>query len=397
MIAALALLSALGPLAIDMYLPAFPEMSVDLETSASSIQLTLTAVLFGLATGQLVIGPMSDRFGRRTPLLVCTLACLVASIVCALAPNVGLLIVARFLQGFTGGAGVVIARAVIADRATGSEAARLFAIMMAISSLAPVLAPLMGGGILLVADWRAVFWALAAANLLMFAGVLLFVPESLPPTARREGGARELLRTMGTVLGNRVYLGYALTMAFTSMVLFGYISASPFVVQDIMGFSEGAYALTFALVSVCIAASSLASSRLVRRYPPHRILVAGLVSLLTGTSLLLILVTVGGVPTWPTIAVLMLTVGSIGLIFGNAVSLGIGEVRHVAGTGSAVIGAMQFTFGALASPLVGLAGADVAWPMGVTLFSAATLAMVSLVVLTRRTPSSGIPPLSSPV
>lgn len=384
MIAVLALLSAIGPLAIDMYLPAFPEMSADLSTSASSIQLTLTAVLFGLATGQLVIGPLSDRIGRRTPLLVGTVACLLASVLCALAPNVGLLIVARFLQGFTGAAGVVIARAVIADRTTGSEAARLFAIMMAISSLAPVLAPLMGGGILAFADWRAVFWFLAAVNVLMFIGVLAFIPESLPPERRHDGGLRHLVSTMGSVLSNRVYLGYALAMGFTSMVLFGYISASPFVVQNIMGFSEGAYALTFALISVCIAAASAASSQLVRRYSPHRVLVAGIVCLLTGTSLLLIMVTVGGVPAWPTIAVLMLTVGSIGLIFGNAVALGIGEVRYAAGTGSAVIGAMQFTFGAIASPLVGLAGADAAWPMGVTLFTAAVLAAISLATLTRR-------------
>ena len=391
MIAVLALLSALGPLAIDMYLPAFPEMATDLGTSAPSIQLTLTAVLFGLAFGQLVIGPLSDRTGRRTPLLVGTLACLAASVLCALAPSVGLLIVARFVQGFTGAAGVVVARAVIADRTTGSDAARLFAIMMAISSLAPVLAPLLGGGILAFADWRAVFWFLALVNLLMFAGVLAFIPESLPAERRHDGGFGELARTLGSVLRNRVYLGYALTMGFTSMVLFGYISASPFVVQDIMGFSEGAYALTFALISVCIAVASAASSRLVRRVSPHRVLVAGLACLLTGTFLLLILVTVGGVPTWPTIAVLMLTVGSIGLIFGNAVSLGIGEVRHVAGTGSAVIGAMQFTFGALASPLVGLAGADTAWPMGVTLFAAAVLAALSLAVLTRRRPASAAP------
>lgn len=384
MIAVLALLSALGPLAIDMYLPAFPEMAADLGTSASSIQLTLTAVLFGLAFGQLVIGPLSDRTGRRTPLLVGTLACLAASVLCALAPSVGLLIVARFLQGFTGAAGVVVARAVIADRTTGSQAARLFAIMMAISSLAPVLAPLLGGGILTFADWRAVFWFLAAVNALMFTGVLAFIPESLPPERRRDGGFTELARTMGSVLRNRVYLGYALTMGFTSMVLFGYISASPFLVQDIMGFSAGAYALTFALISACIALASAASSRLVRRFDPHQVLVAGLACLLTGTAALLILLTVGGVPTWPTIAGLMLTVGSIGLIFGNAVSLGIGEVRHVAGTGSAVIGAMQFTFGALASPLVGLAGADTAWPMGVTLLGAAVLAALSLALLTRR-------------
>jgi DHA1 family bicyclomycin/chloramphenicol resistance-like MFS transporter len=208
----LAALTAITPLATDMYLPAFPRMATDLGTTASAIQLTLTAFMIGLALGQLVIGPLSDQRGRRGLLLAGTAVCAVAGLVCALAPSIGVLVVARFVQGFGGAAGVVLARAVIADRASGVAAARLFAVMMMIQGVAPVLAPLVGGGLVTAVGWRGVFGILAALSALMIVGVLLRVPETLP-AERRTRGLAAFGRDARAVLTNRRYLGYTATLA----------------------------------------------------------------------------------------------------------------------------------------------------------------------------------------
>ncbi len=383
LIAVLALLSAVTPLSIDMYLSAFPTMAAEFGTSASMIQLTLTALLIGLAFGQLVIGPLSDRYGRRGPLLIGTVVCLSASALCIVSPSIEVLIGLRFAQGFAGAAGVVIARAMVADRAEGAEAARLFGVLMVIGALAPVIAPVLGG--LIVADfgWRAVFAALAALNALMLLGVIFFAPESLTRERRRPGGLGALRSTVRTVLTNRFYVGYALALAGVFTALFSYIAASPFVLQNIIGFSPRTYSLVFGGCAVVMAMMSAVSARLVGRISPRRLLHGGLAAMVLSTGLLLITVTVGGVAPVPTLGLMACFMASIGFSVANAMALATAEVRYAAGTGSAVMGFLQYVLGAGASPLVGLAGEHSAVPMGIAMFAAAVLAAIALVVFTR--------------
>ncbi|OBF30456.1 multidrug effflux MFS transporter [Mycobacterium sp. ACS4331] len=388
LIAVLALLTAVTPFSIDMYLSAFPDMAAEFHTTAPMIQLTLTAFLIGLAVGQLVIGPLSDQFGRRRPLLIGTVACLITSVLCIFAPSIEVLIALRFVQGFTGAAGVVIARAIIADRAKGAAAARLFAVMMVIGVLAPITAPVLGGVIVAGWGWRAVFAALAAMNLLMLAGAAFFAHESLPVEHRRPGGLRSLADGMRGVLGNRRYLGYTLTLGLTASAMFAYISASPFILQNILGFSPRAYSLTFGACALAIAASGTLSARLVKSIAPRRLLIGGVSTMVVVTAVQLLNVTVGQVIPWLTIALMACFMGTVGFTFANATTLAIEQVRETAGTGSAVLGFLQYTFGAATTPLVGLAGDASALPMSIVMFTAAVLAAAVLLTCTRHRDSS---------
>lgn len=383
LITVLALLNAVTPLSIDMYLSAFPHMTTEFGTTPSAVQLTLTTFLIGLATGQLVIGTLSDRFGRRRPLIIGSVACLLVTALCIVAPSIGFLIALRFVQGFTGAAGVVISRAIIADRSRGSDAARLFAVMMLIGVLAPVIAPVMGGFIVAALGWRAVFAALAIINLVMVLGVVFVAHESLPVERRRPGGLHHLVVSARSVLGNRYYVGYTLTMAFAAAAMFAYISASPFVLQNIIGLSPRAYALTFGSCALAVGAGSAISARIVKRFGPRRVLRFGVVAMAAVATLMLLDVTVGGVTAWATIALMACFMGAVGFVYANATSLAVTEVRHAAGSGSAVLGFLQYGMGAITPPLVGLAGSSSAVPMGVAMFSAALAAVVALFVLTR--------------
>lgn len=363
----LALLTAIAPLATDMYLPAFPQLAVDLGTSATAVQLSLTTFMVGLALGQLVIGPLSDQRGRRGLLIAGSALCAVAGLACALAPSIAFLIAARFVQGFAGAAGVVLSRAVVADRARGTAAAQLFGIMMLIQGVAPVLAPLLGGTLVTAVGWRGVFGILAGVSALMLVGVLALVPETRPREARTTGGLGATLRDARTVLGNRRYLGWtgALVLGFAAM--FAYISASPFVLQNVLGLSVGAYSVAFAANALGLGVVAGLGTKLVERVAPQRLLAVGVTAVAVLSVLLLLDTVLLGLPRWPTLVLLFLTVSSLGLVFGNATTLATDEVAHAAGTGSAVMGALQFGVGAAVSPLVGLAGERTAVPMAVTM------------------------------
>lgn len=373
----LALLSAVAPLATDMYLPGFPRMAEDLATGASSIQMTLTAFLIGLAAGQLVIGPLSDRFGRRKPLLWGTLVAIASGIACAMTPGIGALIGLRFLQGLGGAAGVVLSRAIIADRsADAAGAARLLQVMMLIGGLAPVLAPIVGTGVVALAGWRAVFGLLAILSLLSLLGTLRWVEESHPEENRSEGGFGALGRGIAAVLGNRVYLGYTLTVGFTFMTMFAYIAASPFVFQEILGLSPLGYSIAFGTNAIGIAATAAVAGRLVGRVSPQRLTVVGL-ALLSAGALATLVCVLSGAGAALTLPPIFVTVASLGLTMGNASALAIAQVPRNAGTASAVLGALQFCLGALASPLVGLAGKGSALPMALVMVGAAALAVLA--------------------
>ena len=373
----LALLTAIAPLATDMYLPAFPQLAADLGTSASAVQLSLTTFMIGLALGQLVIGPLSDQRGRRGLLVAGTAVCAAAALACALAPSIGFLIAARFVQGFSGAAGMVLSRAVISDRARGTAAAQLFGLMMAIQGVAPVLAPLLGGTLVGAVGWRGVFGILAGMSALMLAGVLALVPETLPREHRTAGGLAATLRDARSVLTNRRYLGWTGALVFAFAAMFAYISASPFVLQNVLGLSVLGYSLAFAANALGLSVVAGLSTKLVGRIAPRRMLVAGVTALTVLSVLLLLDVVLLDLPRWPTLVLLFLAVSSLGLVLGNATTLATGEVPHAAGTGSAVMGALQFGLGAVVSPLVGLAGEHDALPMAVTMVAVSVVALLA--------------------
>ncbi|MBM7416871.1 MULTISPECIES: multidrug effflux MFS transporter [Nocardiaceae] len=381
-IAMLALLAAVAPLSIDMYLPAFPRMAEEFGVSASAIQLTLTTFLVGLAIGNLVIGPLSDRFGRRPLLLVGTFVSIIATILCAWSPTVEWLTVFRFVQGFTGAAGVVLSRAVISDRARGAAAAKLFSLLVLVNGVAPVIAPLLGGAVIGLTGWRGVFWVLAGVSVLMLVGVLAVLPESHPAELRSTGGLSAMIADAREVLSNKRFLGYGGAFAFGFGVMFAYISASPFVLQEVHGLSTTWYSIAFTANALGIVVASGANAKLVDRVRPEALLRIGLVAMVAFSALLVVDAVVGPY-LWATLVLLWFAVASLGLVIANATTLALGEARRAAGTGSAVMGAAQFGLAAVISPLVGLGGEGTAVPMAVTMLVSAIIGLGGVIFGTR--------------
>ncbi|WP_328401303.1 Bcr/CflA family multidrug efflux MFS transporter [Streptomyces sp. NBC_00390] len=361
-------LTALPPLSMDMYLPALPAVTDSLHAPAATVQLTLTACLLGMALGQLVVGPMSDKWGRRRPLLAGMAVYAVATVLCALAPTAELLIAFRLLQGLAGAAGIVIARAVVRDLYDGVEMARFFSTLMLVSGVAPIVAPLIGGQVLRITDWRGIFVVLAAVGVLLTAVVLKWLHETLPPQRRHGGGVGEALRTMRGLLADRVFTGYTLTGGFAFAALFAYISASPFVVQEIYGASPQTFSLLFGLNSVgLITVGQINGKLLVGRVSLDKALGIGLSVIALAAAALLLMTSgvFGRVGLVPVAAGLFVLMSAMGLAMPNTNALALLRTPHAAGSASALIGTTSFLIGAIASPLVGIAGEATAVPMAV--------------------------------
>ncbi|WP_372461429.1 multidrug effflux MFS transporter [Streptomyces clavuligerus] len=379
-------LTALPPLSMDMYLPALPAVTESLSAPAATLQLTLTACLLGMALGQLVVGPMSDRWGRRRPLLAGMAVYVVATALCALAPSAGLLIGFRLLQGLAGAAGIVIARAVVRDLYEGEEMARFFSTLMLISGVAPVIAPVIGAQVLRFTDWRGIFAVLAVVGVLLTLVVVRWLPETLPAEQRHGGGVGTALRTMRGLLADRTFTGYVLVGGFAFAALFAYISASPFVVQDIYGASAQTFSLLFAVNSIGLTAVAQLNGRvLVGRVDLDTALAVGL-AVLTLSALALLLMTAGvfGEPgLFGVSAGLFALMASLGLVSPNITARALGRAPHAAGTASALMGTASFLTGALAAPLVGIAGEKTAVPMAVVQLGCGLAAVGCLLVLCR--------------
>jgi DHA1 family bicyclomycin/chloramphenicol resistance-like MFS transporter len=355
-------LTAFGPLSIDMYLPGLPDLAATLDAPAWAAQLTLTACLAGLALGQIVAGPLSDRLGRRAPLLAGVSAYAGASLLCALAPSVYALVGLRFVQGLAGAAGIVIARAVVRDMYTGREAARFFSMLMLVNGAAPILAPVLGGQVLEVTSWRGVFVVLAAIGVLLAAAAALGLPETLDAARRHPGGVGATLRTFGRLLADRGFLGHALACGLSFGAMFAYIAGSPFVLQEIYGASPQLFSVMFAANALGIVAASQLNRVLIGRFEPRAIMVAALgVQALAGVTLLVAVAVGTGV--WPVVVLLFAVVSSLGLVMPNATALALADHPDVAGSASGLLGVMQFIVGATTAPLVGVAGTDTALPM----------------------------------
>ncbi|MET7475594.1 multidrug effflux MFS transporter [Streptomyces sp. NPDC005648] len=392
LVAVLGSLTAVAPLATDMYVPGFPSMGDALGASGSAVQLTMTAFLAGLVVGQLVIGPLSDGLGRRRLLMSGVTGFVLLSLLCAVAPNIGLLTATRFLQGVAGAAGTVLARAILTDRFQGAELPRYFAVLSQVLGVAPIVAPVLGGAILTVSTWRAVFVVLAVLGALLLLAVLRAVPESLPPERRQRGGMASTFRAMGTLLTRRAFMGYVFALALSAAALFTYISGSSFVFENLHGVSSTTYSLIFATNALGMLLAGALFSRLVGRGVRLNTLLSGAVcvAVLGGLAQVVLVVLVGETlaGTWAT---LFVTVSAIGMVFPASMSIGQALGRVAPGAASALLGGLQFLFGALASPLVGLFGEGSSLPMALIMLISVTTAGVALVCLARPWRGEGEP------
>jgi DHA1 family bicyclomycin/chloramphenicol resistance-like MFS transporter len=384
-------LTAFGPLSIDLYLPALPALSHDLIAPEAQIQLTLTACLAGLALGQTVAGPASDTLGRRRPLMVGLAAYAVTSLLCAAAPSAAALILFRLLQGFAGAFGLVIARAVVRDLYAGAAAARFFSRLMLVSGLAPMLAPGLGGQLLRITSWRGLFVLLALVSAVLLVAASLGLRETLSRDRRRSGGLGDTLRSFGRLATDRAFVGYAGANGLAFASLFAYISASPFVLQEMYGVSPQLFGIFFGINALGIVVAGQVSARLVGRISPHRLLIGGLTAIALGGLALLIVVATGRLGLAGILPALFVCVASIGLVIPNGTALALTNHPRAAGTASALLGVLQFAFGAIVAPLVGVGGSHTALPMAIVMAALGVGGLAGLLALVgygRNTPDT---------
>lgn len=349
-------LVGISPFATDMYLPALPAIATDLNASTDVVQLSLTAFLVGLAVGQLVLGPISDGIGRRRLLLAGTAAFALASVACALAPNAWVLVIARVVQGVAGAAGVVCGRATVSDTRTGRDAHRLFSTIAAITAIGPAAAPLLGGLVLLGGDWRWIFAVLAVVGSLLFVGVLLFFPESLPAEARDGTSVRSTIRRVGVLLTTGPFVRYVVLGCIATAGFFTYIAAGSFVFQQQLGASEFLYTIIFAVNAGMMILSTSVMRRLVARFNPEVTLLAGLLICTTGSVVLFGLAAAGIESIAAAWVCLAAVTAGWGFLTTSSVILAQQAGAAYAGTAAALQGGLVFGVGGLMTPLTGIIG-----------------------------------------
>lgn len=378
----LGLLTAITPLATDLYLPALPIMPHELNTNASLIQMTIGIMTFGIAIGQLIGGPLSDSFGRKKPLIIGNFLCVISSILCAYAPNIEVLLIARFLQGLTGSIGVVIAKAISRDYATGKELMRLMSLLMLVNGLAPVIAPLIGGHILLFSTWRFIFIILAIFSIILFIGSLMF-SESLSPEKRISGGITMAFKNYSTLLKDINFLGQSLVQLFAFGAFFAYITGSSFIYQNIFNLSAQQFSYMFGLNSCGIILASVLSAKASNIIKIKTILNTSLWQLTIGSLLFLSAMYFN----WSfiiTSIILFCTVCTVS-IFGSAgFSMAMAKYGHQAGSASAILGFASMFSAGIVSPLVGIGGSHTGIPMGIVMVICSALALVFFYTLIKE-------------
>jgi DHA1 family bicyclomycin/chloramphenicol resistance-like MFS transporter len=385
LVATVVFLTAIAPLATDMYVPAFPRVAGELSTTATQVQLTLTTFFVGMALGQLIGGPVSDQRGPRILLLAALLAMTAASIVCALAPTIGVMTMARLVQGFAGGWAMVIGRAIIVDLATGVRLVRVLNVIAAVGGIAPIVGPLLGGLILQVSHWRVSFWLVAVLGLAMTLAVLVAVPESLPRERRHAGGLRNFLAAGRIVLGNREYVGYLVVAGAAMGALFAYVATSAFVLQTMNGLSPIAYSIDFAANAVGMTAAALIAARLAGRVSTRKLILTGQISALAAGIAMLAGALWLGTPLLLAIVCFFVLMTAQGLMIPNGGALASAAVPEHPGTGSAVQGFVQWVAAGTIAPIAGLGGATTAVPMAALVTAGVTASMVGLLVAARAT------------
>lgn len=380
----LGLLAFLGPLNIDMYLPSFPGIAKNFDTSATLVQTSLTACLFGLALGQLFVGPISDAVGRRKPLIIATSLFALASILCAFAPNIMILIVARFLQGLTASAGLVLSRAVVRDVFSGQALTKFFALLMVINAVAPMIAPMFGGFILSfeATSWKSIFVLLSIIGLFTVMIVAMKLKETLPPHKRIPSSVGVSLTTMGSLLKDRSFIGYALVVGFIHGGSFAYVSGTPFVYQDIYGVSPQVFSVLFGINGLAIITGSFLIGRFSGIIPEKTLLQSAVVTALSATSLLLIMTIIEG-PLASLVILIFIYMITMGMITTSTFTLGMANQGHRAGSASAVLGMLPLLLGSAFSPLAGINEAS-AIPMGTILFATSLIGFIVFFTLIKK-------------
>ena len=376
-------LSAFGPLSMDMYLPGLPALTKELGASASTGQLTLTGCMLGIAAGQLFVGPLSDAMGRRRPLLAGLIGYILASLACAAAPSIWTLIVLRFIQGTLGGAGVVIARAIVRDVFSGAEAARVFALLMAVMGVAPVFAPLVGGQALAVTSWRGIFVLLAAIGIpLLVCHAWRGCPRRSRPSAATEAACAPPCTRSGGCCAIGASSCRPARSDWPPRCCSPTSPASSFVLEDVYGVSPQVFSLVFAVNSAGLVAMSQVGGQLVARFGPVTLLRVGLTGVALGSAATLV-VTLAGAGLAPLLISLFVILSFNGMVFPNATAVSLAEQEGALGSASALLGVGQFGTGALIAPLVGLAGTHSAVPMGVLIGVCGIGALAVNLVFTR--------------
>ena len=378
----LGMLTAITPLATDLYLPALPIMPGELNTTASNIQMTIGVMTFGIALGQLLGGPISDTMGRKLPLIIGNLLCVISGIICAYAPSIEILLLGRFLQGLTGSIGVVIAKAIARDFASGQELTKLFALLMMVNGLAPVLAPLVGGQLLLFTTWRVIFVILAFFSAILLIGSLLF-HESLPKEKRITGGIGTAAKNYLKLIKDKPFLGQTLIQLFAFGAFFSYISGSSFVYQNIFNLSAQEFSYLFGINSCGIIVASAISGRVSNVITSKQLLTFSLWQLTIGSLLFLVAM----IFEWsliPVTTILFFTVCTVSLFGSASFSMAMTNYGKIAGSASAILGFASMFSAGIVSPLVGIGGDHTGIPMGITMLVCAVLSLLCLYGLVEK-------------
>ncbi|MED2973784.1 multidrug effflux MFS transporter [Fictibacillus sp. B-59209] len=376
-------MTAIGPLSIDMYLPALPNLTKELSTTSSAAQLSLTACLLGIAVGQLFVGPISDRRGRKSPLQIALGLYAVSSLLCVFAPNISILIFLRFVQGASGAGGIVISRAMVRDLFSGPDMTKFVSLLMLINGIAPILAPVAGGQLLQFTSWRGVFIVLCALSLLMLLAAFFGLQETLSAENQTSGGIKQTLTTYKKLLSDRVFMGYAASQGLVMAAMFAYISGSPFVIQYVFGASPQAFSVFFAINGVGIIIASQIAGKLAGKVSETALLRSGLLIALGG-SILMVIVSLATKSLFGLLISLFLTVSSVGIVSTASFSLAMQNQQKAAGSASALLGLLPFILGGIAAPLVGLWGSNPAGSMAFIIALCEAIAFVLYFFLTKK-------------
>lgn len=339
--------SAFGPFVTDFYLPAFPALVAYFGTSASMVQLTLTVSMIGLAVGQLFIGPLSDRYGRKLPLIASLVLFILSTLCCLEVKTIGQFLVFRFIQGLAGAGGVVISKSIATDLYEGRRLARFFSMLSSVQGIAPICAPVLGGVLLTVTDWRGIFWTLLLIAAALLVAVFGF-RESLE--SKSDGNIRMTFKNYLTVLHHHKFMHYVWIQAMAMGVMFTYIAASPFIFQDYYGLSSVAYSLCFGLNALGIMAGSLL---IVRFQMPERALLIGARGFLI-LSIVFAVTLIGNLPVVCVEVALFSMLVCLGMILPVSTMLALEPLRNNSGSASAILGFLTFFVGGVCSPLAGI-------------------------------------------
>ena len=350
-------LTALGPFTIDLYLPAFPVLQQDFQTTAAAIQLTLTGTMIGFALGQLIVGPLSDKVGRRRPLLAVTALHVIASIGAALAPDLTLLAIARVLMGMGAAAGGVVAMAIVRDLFGGRRLVVMLSRLALVSGVAPVIAPLIGSALLAVMPWRGIFVVLAVYGAVMLVSAIALVPETLPKARRGANGGATVLQRYRSVFSDRVFIGVLIIGGMTFSGLFSYLSSSSFLFQEGYGFDAQQYGMLFAVNSLGVVLGVQTASRLAARFGPQWVLAFSTATLVLASAAIIVFDQLG-LGLWPTMAALFVFMTACGFTFPCVQVLALDRHGKAAGTAASIIGACNFGVAGLISPIVGWIARD---------------------------------------